>query len=79
MNHIKDIFRYIQNDRIHISSPIGLVAQPDFICSSLNLLNTGYGVTIIIPRTLANDHKLVQVTSIDRIILADDKSPEHVR
>lgn len=73
LNHIKDIFRYIKNDEIHIASPIGSNIQPDVLSSKLNLLKTGYGVTIIIPRTLADNHKLLEMTRIDRIILADGK------
>ncbi len=77
LNHIKYIFRYIQDDGIKLTSPIGSAGLPDFICSSLNILNKGYGVTIIIPRTLANDSKLLQMTSIDRILVADDKYSQH--
>jgi hypothetical protein len=73
LNHIKDIFRYINNDEIHIASPIGSDIQPDVLNTRPNLLKTGYGVTIIIPRTLANNHKLLEMTRIDRIILADGK------
>jgi len=79
LNHIKDIFRYIQDDKIHIASPTGSVVQPDFLCSRLNLLETGYGVTIIIPRTLANNRKLLQMTNIDRILVADGKLSERAR
>lgn len=73
LNHIKDIFRYIKNDEIQIASPIGSSILPDILSSKLNLLKTGYGVTIIIPRTLADNHKLLEMTRIDRIILADGK------
>jgi hypothetical protein len=73
LNHIKDIFRYIKNDEIHIASPIGSDIQPDVLNTRLNLLKTGYGVTIIIPRSLADNHKLLEMTRIDRIILADGK------
>ena len=79
LNHIKDIFRYIQDDVIHIVSPTGSDVHPDFLFSGLNLLKTGYGITIILPRTLANDRKLLQMTRIDRILLADDKYTERVR
>lgn len=73
LNHIKDIFRYIKNDQIQIASPIGSNVLPDILSSQLNLLKTGYGVTIIIPRTLADNHKLLEMTRIDRIMLADGK------
>lgn len=69
LHHIKDIFRYIENEEIYIESPSGI--QSDSLTSSLNLLQRGYGITIIIPRTLADDHKLLRMTHIDRILLAD--------
>jgi hypothetical protein len=68
LNHIKDIFRYIENEEIHIKSPRGV--QSDSLTSNLNLLQSGYGITIIIPRTLADDHNLLRMTNIDRILLA---------
>ncbi len=79
LNHIKDIFRYIQEDQIHLTSPAGSSGLSDYVCSSLNLLNEGYGVTIIIPRTLANDRKLLQMTNIDRILVADDKISQRLQ
>jgi hypothetical protein len=69
LNHIKDIFRYIENEEIYIESPSGV--QSDSFTSTLHLLQRGYGITIIIPRTLADDHKLLRMTNIDRILLAD--------
>lgn len=74
LNHIKDIFRYIENEEIYIESPSGI--QSDSLTSNLNLLQSGYGITIIIPRTLADDHKLLEMTKIDRILLAEG---EHSR
>lgn len=72
LNHIQDIVRYFQSDTIHIDSPLFAQAQSAGFVSELNLLKTGYGVTIIIPRTLAEDRKLLQLTNIDRILLAYD-------
>ncbi len=69
LNHIKDIFRYIENEKISIESPSGI--QSDNLTSNLNLLQRGYGITIIIPRTLADDHNLLQKTNIDRILLVE--------
>jgi hypothetical protein len=69
LNHIKDIFRYIENEKIYIESPNGI--QSDTLVSNLTLLQSGYGITIIIPRTLADDHKLLRMTNVDRILLAD--------
>jgi hypothetical protein len=79
LNHIKDIFRYIENDGISIVPPSASNIQPDILKTKLNLLKTGYGVTIIIPRTLANDRKLLKMTDIDQILLADGKYPRQAQ
>jgi hypothetical protein len=70
LNHIQDIVRYFQKDGIDIDSPSSAHAQPASYQTELNLLKTGYGVTIIIPRTLVDDRKLLQLTNIDQILLA---------
>lgn len=77
LNHIKDIFRYIENEQIYIEPPSGV--QSDSLTSNLNLLQTGYGITIIIPRTLADDHKLLEMTNIDRIVMADGEHSRRTR
>ncbi|KJS00366.1 MAG: hypothetical protein VR65_12685 [Desulfobulbaceae bacterium BRH_c16a] len=70
LNHIQDIVRYFQKDGIDIDTPASADIQPTSYQTELNLLKMGYGVTIIIPRTLVDDSKLLQLTNIDRILLA---------
>lgn len=74
LNHIKDIFRYVENGGIDIASQPGSTIQPDDLNTGLNLLQTGYGITIILPHTLATNGELLQLTKIDKILLADDSS-----
>lgn len=71
LNHIKDIFRYVENAGIDIASQPGSTIQPDDLNTGLNLLRTGYGITIILPHTLATNGELLQLTKIDKILLAD--------
>ena len=77
LNHIKDILRFIENEKIYNEAPSGI--QSDSLTSNLNLLQGGYGITIIIPRTLADDHKLLRITNIDRILLADGEDSRQNR
>ena len=60
LNHIQDFVRYLQGNEINIEN----------LQSEVNLLKIGYGVTIIIPRTLADDRKLLQLTNLEQILLA---------
>ncbi len=70
LNHIQDIVRYFRNNAIQINPQVAARTQPANYTTELNLLKTGYGVTIIIPRTLANDQRLLQMTNLDRILVA---------
>ena len=70
LNHLQDIVRYFQNNAIKINSPDAGRMQPANYTAELNLLKNGFGVTIIIPRTLADDRRLLQMTNLDRILLA---------
>ena len=72
LNHIKDISSYIQNKTIRITAPNTLNASAGSFESSVDLLDRGYGVTIILPRTLADNHKLLEFTNIDTILLTGD-------
>ena len=73
LNHIKDIVRYIQNEGINITSPTVPNIQPDLEKNRLNLLESGYGITIIIPRTLADNRTLLKMTDIGRILPVEGK------
>jgi hypothetical protein len=79
LNHIKDIVRYFKNDAINIALPSSEQFQPASYKTELNLIKNGYGVTIIIPRTLANDRKLLQMTNLDRIFPADGDQLQQTR
>ncbi len=79
LSHIEDIIRYIENKSIYISSPADSTGLPDVLERKLNLLNSGYEITIIIPRTLMDDHKLLQLTNINRILLAAGKYPRQAQ
>ena len=76
LNHLQDIIRYLQNDAISIDYP-GPKGREDFHQQArLNLLKQGYGITIIIPRTLANNHKLLRLTNLDRTFQAPGRSAD---
>lgn len=74
LNHLQDIVRYFQNNAIQINSPATARVQPANYSAELNLLKSGFGVTVIIPRTLADDARLLQMTNLDRILLAYDRT-----
>jgi hypothetical protein len=67
LNHIQDIIRYLQKNTISITPPEHGNDLMESYTAELDLLREGYGITVIIPRTLADDRELLQATHLDRM------------
>ena len=65
MSHISGIIKYLKQNRIEIYSP-AFTAYDDYV-SPVKLLEHDFGVTIIIPRTLADNQELLMLTSLDSV------------
>ncbi len=76
LNHLQDIIRYLQNDAISIDSPARSGQQGQHYQAELNLLKNDYKVTIILPRTLANNRRLLQLTRLDHIFPIAERQSE---
>lgn len=70
LNHLQDIIRYLQDDAISIDAPAREGRDGTRYKAELNLHKNGYGVTVILPRTLADDRQLLQLTNLDHIFPA---------
>ena len=79
LNHIQDIVRFFRNDAINIDLPRSGLFHPASHTTELNLIKNGYGITIIIPRTLADDRNLLRMTNLDRIFLAGANKAQQMR
>jgi hypothetical protein len=78
LNHLQDIIRYFEENKIRVEAPSSesnLFASYD---AELNLISQGYDVTIIIPRTLADDQKLLQLTNLKQILPTKRSLPSTV-
>ncbi len=69
--HINEIIRFVDENRIEISSPDNLPGQRGDYLSDVNLVREGFGITIIIPRTLAEDREVLKVTKLEDIFVKD--------
>jgi hypothetical protein len=65
MNHISEIIEFIKRDRIKIDAP-AFSAFDDY-AADLTLSEENYGITIIIPRTLADNHEILKLTKLHTI------------
>jgi hypothetical protein len=67
MGHIDEIIRYLKEDRISISpSIISATANPHHT-AELKLLSQDYGITVILPKALADDREALKLTKLDNI------------
>jgi hypothetical protein len=68
MSHLNKIIRYLDENRIKIDAPLfDSNANEDYV-AQLNLQKRNFGVSVIIPRTLAADQKILEINKLDKII-----------
>jgi hypothetical protein len=65
MSHLSGIIKYLKQNRIEIYSPV-FTPYDDYL-SGIKLLENDFGVTIIIPRTLADNRELLKLTRLDDV------------
>jgi hypothetical protein len=75
MYHLHEIIRYLNGNRITIDAP-----QPDpngraVYNSEVNLLKEHFGVSVILPTTLASDQKVLKINGLDGIVRQCHSNP----
>ena len=76
MSHLPRIIRYLDENRIAIPSPLFNSNKSDDYLAELNLLKENFGISILIPRTLANDKEILKLNGLDKIVeQSRSKSP----
>ncbi|MFO7607555.1 MAG: hypothetical protein R6W72_14795 [Desulfurivibrionaceae bacterium] len=73
LNHVTHIIRYLDENPFSIDAPKDHANLNDFN-AELDLLKKGYGITIILPRTLANNAELLETMNLTRIQLASKEA-----
>lgn len=68
LNHVAEIIQYVETEKIKIYRPdLSAIKSKDYI-ADVNLLKDGFGITIIIPRTLAEEGEVLKMTRLDTIL-----------
>lgn len=65
LSHVFDIITYLENGQITINSPAFHASYNDYF-SELKLLQDNYGVTVIIPKTLAENRDVARLAKLDQ-------------
>jgi len=68
MSHLHKIITYLNENRITIYAPLlGSNGNKDYI-AELNLQKENFGISVILPRTLADDQKSLEINRLDKIV-----------
>lgn len=68
MLHLHEIITYLTEKRIKIHAPLSALSGNEGDRAELNLQKENFGVSVIIPRTLARDPKTLEINGLDEIV-----------
>ncbi|MGZ6292949.1 MAG: hypothetical protein ACXWMK_12255 [Syntrophales bacterium] len=75
MYHLHEIIRYLNENRIMIHAPLPASDETKDYHSELNILKEHFGVLVILPRTLADDQKILKINKLDQIVSKYQSAP----
>jgi hypothetical protein len=73
--HLHEIIRYLNENRIIIHAPLPASDETKDDHSELNILKEHFGVSVILPRTLADDQKILEINRLDKIVRKYQSTP----
>jgi len=68
MSHLNKIIRYLNENRIKIYAPLFISNGNEDYIAQLNLQKENFGVSVIIPKTLATDQKILEINKLDKMV-----------
>ncbi len=72
--HLHEIIRYLNQNRIIIHAPPSAPNPTHDVNSELNLSKENFGVSVIIPRTLASDPKTLEMNQLSEIVTSSQEN-----
>ncbi len=64
LSHIPNIMKYLKQKKIVIRSPLFTPVKHGDYVDELNLANEDFGMTVILPRTLVDDHEAMTMNKL---------------
>ena len=68
MYHAHKIIRYLNDHKITVYSPLDKSGKGEDYTAELNLEKEKFGVTIILPKTLVNNQRILELNHLDKIV-----------
>jgi hypothetical protein len=73
--HVRHIVEYLNKGQIEIPSPSPALNKGKIYRADLNLRKENFSVTVVIPRTLIEDRKVLEMTGLEKIVAQSRNSP----
>ena len=68
MMHVHNIIRYVNHQKIAVQAPASASAKGSDYTADLKLLKENFGISVILPRTLAINQEILKINHLDKII-----------
>jgi hypothetical protein len=68
ISHVPQIIKYLNNNKIEIHNPLPAFAEDAEYVADLNLLKEQFGITVIVPKKLADDDEILKICGLDKIV-----------
>ena len=68
MMHVHTIIQYLNNQKIAVHAPASASVKSRGYTSDLKLLKENFGISVILPRTLAANQEILKINHLDRIV-----------
>jgi hypothetical protein len=75
MFHIHEIIAFLNEKAIKIHTPLPASTGKEEILAGLNLLKENFGVSVILPRMLAQDRKILEMNELYEVVRKCQDSP----
>lgn len=69
MHHVHKIIRYLDDHKITVYSPVGKSSKGEDYTAELNLEKEKFGVTLILPKTLVDNQRILELNHLDKIVV----------
>ena len=68
LSHLPRIIRYLEENKVSITSPIPGPGKQEVYTADLNLKKENFGVAVLLPQALAGDQKTLKINGLDETI-----------
>ena len=76
MFHLHKIIGYLNENRIKIYASLFASNRNEDYIGEVNLQKENFGVSIILPRTLVEDRKIIETNKLEKIIQSQNQFPK---